>query len=208
MKMTLQDYVYFLLPLVLWPLTFIVFSKNFVYAMSVSTAILAAFSLIRYRDKILFRSKSIAKIVGFGAAGAVALYLLFVAGYYIALFTGNVAYVTDVYTLIYSQAQTIVLVLLLAIIGICEEMYWRGGLQGFVRKNSKVFKGMPWVASSLYYAAVHISTFNPILVIAAFFVGLMTSILAERYGIAASSIAHIAWIEAIIIFLPVIAIVK
>lgn len=206
MKMTLQDYVYFLLPLALWPLTFIVFSKYFVYAMSVSTAILAAFSLLRYRDKIHFMSRSIAKAAGIGAAGAVALYVLFMAGYHIALFTGNIAYVKDVYAMIYSQAQTIVLVILLAIIGICEEVYWRGGLQGFVKKNSKTFRNVPWVASSIYYAAVHISTLNPILVVAALSVGLVTSIIADRYGIGASAIAHIAWIEAIIVFLPVISV--
>ncbi len=206
MKMTKQDYLYFLLPLVLWPLTFIVFSKYFVYAMSVSTLILAAFSILRYKDKIFFRAKSLTKVVSFGAVGAVVLYILFLAGYYLALYTGNVSYVNEVYSLIYSQAQTILLIVLLAVIGMCEELYWRGGLQGFVKKNSRIFGKVPWFASSIYYAAVHISTFNPILVIAALFVGLIASVLADRYGIAASAIAHIAWIEAIIIFLPVIAV--
>ncbi|MCL5008612.1 MAG: CPBP family intramembrane metalloprotease [Candidatus Marsarchaeota archaeon] len=206
MKMNKLDYVYFLLPLILWPLTFIVFSNYFVYAMSVSTVILAAISILRYRDRIFFASKKHADILLYGAMGAVALYALFVAGYYLALFTGNVAYVKDVYTLIYSQAQTILLVVLLAIIGICEELYWRGGIQGFIKKNSKVFRNMPWVASSLFYTAVHISTLNPILVIAALFVGVVTSIIADKYGIAASAIAHVAWIEAIIVFLPVLAI--
>ncbi len=204
--MSRQDYIYFLLPLILWPLTFIVFSSYFVYAMSVSTVILAAFSLFRYKDKINFKSRSMAKLVLIGFIGAIVLYVLFLAGYYAAVYTGNVSYVKDVYTLIYSQAQTITLVVLLAIIGICEEFYWRGGLQGYIKKNSKTFRKMPWVGSSIYYALVHISTFNPILVLAALLVGIVTSILADKYGIVASAIAHIAWIEAIIIFLPVIAI--
>ncbi len=206
MKMQKFDYLYFLLPLVLWPLTFIVFSKYFIYAMSVSALILAALSFFRYRRYIFFRSKSFAKVAAYGAIGAVVLYALFVLGYYAALFTGNIAYVKEVYTLIYSQAQTILLIVLLAVIGISEELYWRGGMQGFIKKNSKLFNKMPWLASSLYYGAVHISTLNPILVLAALFVGIVTSPLANRYGILASAIAHVAWIEAIIVFLPVLVI--
>ncbi len=88
----------------------------------------------------------------------------------------------------------------------CEEIYWRGALQGYMRRKFSKTKWAPWVISTAYYSLVHLSTLNPILVLAAFFVGLTASLIAEKHGILASAAVHIIWIEAIIIFLPVIAI--
>lgn len=201
------DLLYFLLPVVLWPLVFLVFSNSFVYAMSVTTVILALFTIWRHKKLITWKRKTnFIKIIAMGITGAVILYLIFLMGYYFAISVGLVQYVHLIYSLIYSQASTLTIVLLLALIGVCEEIYWRGGVQGYIEKNSNRFKSMPWVISTAYYSLVHLATLNPILVLAAFFVGLTTSLLAKKYGIAASAIAHVLWIESIIIFLPVIAI--
>ncbi len=204
MKLEGFDYVYLGLPLILWPLSFIVFSNYFVYAMTISTMILAALTLFKYKNILRVRQGKLKKILFFGVVGAVALYLIFLAGYYLTVLTGTVVYVHEIYNLIYLQAQTILLFILLGIIGISEEIYWRGGVQGLIRKKSKLFRKLPWLGSSIFYGLIHLSTLNPILVLAAFFVGLITSVIAERYGILGSAIAHVAWIEAIIIFLPVI----
>ncbi|MGC8479169.1 MAG: CPBP family intramembrane glutamic endopeptidase [Candidatus Micrarchaeia archaeon] len=206
MKLKKFDYIYFGLPLILWPLSFILFSNYFVYAMTISTVILATITLLKYKDILKVKSGSIKKILLWGAIGAAVLYLIFLVGYYLSIATNTVFYVVKVYKLIYIEAQPIFLFILLAIIGICEEFYWRGGVQALIRKKSKLFKKMPWVGAALYYGLIHISTLNPILVLAALFVGIVTSILAEKYGILSSMIAHVVWIEFIIIFLPVILI--
>ncbi len=206
MKLEKYEYLYLALPLILWPMSFIIFSNYFVYAMSISTLILAIFTLAKYKKNIKVKSGSIKKILLFGSLGAVILYLIFLGGYYLTILTGTVIYVREIYSLIYSQAQTIFLFILLAVIGICEEIYWRGGVQGLIRKKSKIFNKVPWLGSSIFYGLIHLSTLNPILVLAAFFVGLVTSLIAEKYGIIGSAIAHVAWIEAIIIFLPVLVI--
>jgi membrane protease YdiL (CAAX protease family) len=201
------DLLYFVLPIVLWPVVFLVFNASFIYAMSVAAVILALFTVWRHREFITWKKKkSFIKIITMGIIGAIILYLIFLMGYYLATYLGLVQYVHLVYSLIYSQASTMAIAILLALIGICEEIYWRGGVQGYIEKNSKRFKSIPWAISTAYYSIVHLTTLNPILVLAAFFVGLTTSLLAKRYGIAASAIAHVFWIEAIIIFLPVIAI--
>lgn len=205
-SMEKTDILYFALPLVLWPMVFLVFSNSFVYAMGIAAAALAIFTLWRHRKLVAWKRGGAAKILAWGILGAVILYLVFLAGYYLAIFTGTVAYVHLIYSLIYSQASTIIIVILLALIGVCEEIYWRGGVQGYVEKHSKRFRKAPWVVSTAFYSLVHIATLNPILVLAAFFVGLVTSLLERKHGIAASAMAHVLWIEAIIVFLPVITI--
>lgn len=206
MKLEKLDYVLLGLPLILWPLSFIVFSSYFIYAMTISTVILASLTLIKYKALIRVKQGDIKKIVLFGVIGAIVLYLIFLTGYYLTILTNSVVYVKEIYALIYLQAQPILLFVLLAIIGISEEIYWRGAVQGLIRKKSKLFRKLPWLGSSLFYGLIHLSTLNPILVLAAFFVGLITSLIAEKYGILGSAIAHVAWIEAIIIFLPVLSI--
>ncbi len=201
-----EMYVYLLLPLLLWPLTFIVFSKYFIYAMALSELLLISFSLLRFRKYVPFRKSTWKKTAIAGTLGAAVLYAIFLIGYHLALFTGNGAYVTDIYRMIYAESGKMVIFILLAFIGIAEEIYWRGGIQGIAEKNTRMFRSRPWIASTAYYACIHLTTLNPILALAAFFVGLVNSLIAQKYGIVASAISHIAWIEAIILFLPVISI--
>jgi uncharacterized protein len=205
-KMKAIDIIYLALPILLWPIVFLGFPNLFVYAMSVATLILAIFTLVMHKELIQWKkTKKYVPIILSGLMGAAILYFVFVAGAYLAGYFGLFSYVQLVYSMIYAQASKVVIFLLLALIGICEEIYWRGGVQAFAKK-SRLFKNMPWLGTTIYYSLVHIPTLNPILVLAAFFVGLVTSLIADRYGIFGSMIAHIAWIECIIIFLPVIAI--
>ena len=205
MGFKIKDYLYFALPAILWPLTFIVFRAEFVYAMTVSTAILATFTLWKYRKYVSWlKTRTATGALAAGAAISVLLYLIFFAGYYFTAAIGLGGSVANVYTMLYSQHDGVALVLLLAVIGIFEEIYWRGGVQGIARKESKLFKKFPWLLSTAYYTLVHFATLNPVLVLAAFAVGLVTSLTADRYGIVASTVTHILWIEAIVVFLPVL----
>ncbi len=203
MQVSTTDVVYFFLPLILWPVSFILLQSVFIYALTVSTAILALFTLYKYKVSWV-RTKNWYYAVIAGLLGALVLYLLFVFGNVVTNALGLSGFVSSVYASIYgTQGKNAVTVVLLALIGLFEEIYWRGGLQGYVESKSGRFKKIPWIASTAYYGFVHISTLNPILVVAALVVGVVTSIIAYKFGIAASAITHILWIEAIVIFFPV-----
>lgn len=205
MMVSKLDLAYLGLPLLLWPLSFIILQSAFIYALAASTAILALMSLVFYRKRIVWvRGDRKWVAILFGAAMAFVLYLVFVAGGIASASLGLGSYVSNVYASIYgTQGSGISTIVLLAIIGIFEEIYWRGGIQGYASETQR-FAASPWMASTAYYTLVHISTLNPILVVAAFFVGIFTSIVAYKAGILASMATHILWIEAIVVFFPVI----
>lgn len=205
-KTGIYDLIFLGLPILLWPIVFLVFKNSFVYAMAGATAFLALLSLWKYRKLIKWKGTSPAKMAASAVIGALFLYLVFYGGFYLASSIGMLSYVKLVYAMIYAQGSKFGIFLLLAIIGICEEIYWRGALQGYMRKKFPRTKWAPWVIATAYYSLVHLSTLNPILVLAAFFVGITASLISEKHGILASAAVHIIWIEAIIIFLPVIII--
>jgi len=111
--------------------------------------------------------------------------------------------VGNVYQMIYGSVAKMRLIVLLFFIAIFEEIYWRGALQAYVKKNSKILTNYTWIITALYYGLVHIAALNLILVVAALVVGFVTSFVAEKYGILSSIITHIVWIELIVVFLPV-----
>ncbi len=193
------------MPVILWPISFILLRGIFIYALLGSVFILAALSLAMYKKTIPWkRIKSNWKVVVAGLAGAAILYLIFYFGSFAASALGIGGLVGNVYRMIYGSVARLQLIILLIFIAIFEEIYWRGALQNYVKNNSKTFRSFPWIATTIFYALVHIASLNLILVIAAFIVGLVTSIIAHRYGIISSIITHIVWIELIVVFLPVL----
>ncbi len=202
MKYRKKDIAYLGLPLMLWPLSFVLLGSEFIYAMAASTLALAAFSLYAYGGAIHWGKGALAAVCA-GAFGAAFLYLLFYLGGLASATLGIGSLVQSIYATIYSQTSKAALFVLLALIGLSEEIYWRGGVQGYLRLHSRAFRRAPWLPAAAYYSLVHIVTLNPVLVSAALVVGLVTGTLAQKYGIAASSIAHIAWLEAVVLFAPV-----
>ncbi len=201
-----KDLILILLPLLLWPITFIVLKSIFIYSMLVSTFILSVISL-KWRSKLIkWKGKnSLLTSVFVGLFGAAILYLIFYLGWYATLYLGINSLVGNVYSMIYAGVPKFLLVPILALIGFFEEVYWRGALQGYMRKSKIGFlKAFPWLGAALYYSAVHISTLNFVLVMSAFFVGIVASAIAERYGIVSSMITHIIWIELIVVFIPLL----
>jgi hypothetical protein len=198
--MKLKEIIYFTLPLVLWPLSFIVFKSYFIYAVTISTFIFALTSIVWFKDYITWFKGKASIIFLAGVIGSVILYLMFFVGNVAASITGMGVSVNNVYFMI--GKNNFLVPFLLPVIGIFEEMYWRGGMQGFVKKRFKFFSNMPWLFTTAYYSLIHIATLNPILPLAALFVGIVTSLLADRYGIFASMLTHIIWIEAIVVFFP------
>jgi membrane protease YdiL (CAAX protease family) len=196
--------LFLVLPVLLWPLSFIALRGVFIYALLASTFVLTCFSFAFNGREIGWRRvKGSYYLVGAGIAGALILYLMFYAGNLAASAFGIRGLVGNVYQMIYGSVAKMRLIILLAFIGVFEEIYWRGALQRYAEKKSRNFRKYPWVLTTLYYSIVHIAALNPILVLAALLVGLMTSLIAYRYGVLSSIITHVVWIELIVVFLPV-----
>lgn len=188
---------YITLPFILWPLVFVVFKEFFWVLMPLATTILGIITLAFFKDNIILGG--IQRSINYGISSAIALYLIFIAGDYTTRAIGIAKYVDIIYELINTSLTPSILIIGLTWIGVMEEIYWRGGLQGIFHK--KGYK-TPWLISSILYSIVHTTTLNPVLVISALIVGLILGIIAYKSGIIASSIAHIIWLQMIIILLP------
>ncbi len=197
-----MQWLFILLPLLLWPMVFILLSSVFIYAMLCATIILSSISYYLYKGRIKWHV-GITKSLLAGVIGAVLLYMLFYVGYQATIALGMQKDVGNVYAMIYGNAPAFILFPVLAIIGICEEIYWRGGMQVYLKDAKSIFMRYPWIFAAFYYGLIHLSTLNIILVGAAMLVGILTNIIAYRYGILASIITHVAWIWMIVIFIPI-----
>jgi uncharacterized protein len=200
----IKELVFILLPILLWPISFILLRSIFIYALLGSVFILAGMSLLFYKKSIPWKKLKDNKIIILaGIVGAILLYLIFFFGNFATSILGINGLVGNVYQMIYGSVPKLPLVILLFFIAIFEEIYWRGALQTYIKNNSKMFHKHSWLLATIYYGLVHIASLNPILVLAALLVGLVTSLIADRYGIVSSIITHIVWIELIVVFLPV-----
>ena len=88
------------------------------------------------------------------------------------------------------------------VIGPGEELFWRGFLQRRLQAQAGPGRGL--VLATLLYAAVHIASSNPILVLAAFVCGLFWGLLYLRYqSMLLNMLSHLIWDLAIFLLLPV-----
>ena len=182
-----------------WPLWFIVFvlsGEFFVYTMAIATALLAL-ATRALLGPITRLGDDASSSISWGLLGALTLYVAFVAGDRLANALGRADEVEEVYESI-RASWTVLHPLILAWIGSCEEIYWRWGLQenilGGVRYR--------WLVSSVPYALVHIVTGNLVLVAAAFIVGTILGYIMYKRGLMASIIAHVVWLQLIIVLAP------
>ena len=197
------------MPLFFFPLSFIVLRERFIVSMAISTIIMGSVSLAIMLGrgdlrKIMVRGGIyIALILSMLATSA--LYAIFIAGGYISTLMGLWPYVDMVYRSIEISigAYKDLLPLYLAVIGTMEEIFWRGYIQSHIVGKILGLKGTKTVLiSSLYYTLVHAPTHNPPLIAGALFVGIVTGLVAARQGVLSSIIAHIVWLELIVIYAP------
>ncbi|WP_243676002.1 hypothetical protein [Vulcanisaeta distributa] len=120
---------YVILPLVLWPLSFDVFSRYFVYGMALSTLLLGLLSLAWFRGRLRWFRVNTAVVIVLGLLMSGILYVIFVGGYALLKYMGGLAgYVVLVYEMVRGgMANAYVISIALVIIGFMEEVYWRGG---------------------------------------------------------------------------------
>lgn len=185
-------------------LTNLIHTNYFWYAMTVATTVLSLFTFIneKPRMKQIFEFKW--KYVWIGIGHAIFLYLLSRFGVWIfsELFDWAVPQIQAVYATRSQASPMLIAGLLMFLIGPAEEFFWRGFVQHHLIEKIGIKKGTA-IAIALY-SFVHIWAFNPMLLLAAFVLGLHWSIIYAKYkSIVPGLISHCLWDVAIFVVLPV-----
>lgn len=186
----------------LWYVTFVLAWSDFWIKISCSAATLALLSVVAQRG-VAARFVLDRKAVVIGLGSAVVLYLVFFVGKVVSswLFDFAEGQVDGIYGLGEGSRLWAVAILLFAVTGPCEELYWRGYVQ---RRLSERLGGFPgYLVATALYAGVHLWTWNVMLVGAAAVAGAFWGLLYWRLGnLAPVVISHSVWSAVIFAVLP------
>ncbi len=154
------------LAFLLWAATFAWPHGSFWLKISLSAALLAAVSL-RWRPRPLSGLLPSAGDCWRGTVGAAVLYLVFWAGREISLacfdFAGR--QIENIYHRGEGTPAWVIAGLLFLVTGPAEEIFWRGTLQQALMERLGRRRG--WATATVLYAAVHVASFNFMLIGAA-----------------------------------------
>jgi uncharacterized protein len=184
---------------------FVLKPLNFWVMMAFSTSVLYAISIIYYRDQF---SKEYFKLneILIGISSAALLYFIFWFGKFILDIYGIIPNHNRNISSVYANKGTfpawLVAVLLFFPIGFGEEIFWRGYIQRFL--SDKYNKWLGLLITVFFYTAIHIPTLNPVLVLAAFIVGIYWGLIfLWRGNIVAAVISHMIWDPLIFVIFPI-----
>jgi uncharacterized protein len=138
-----------------------------------------------------------------GLLAAVILFLVFYAGNYLIrmIFKDAGAGISDVYSFKQDASPLRIGILMLLVIGPGEEFFWRAYLQRHFMKRFGQRAG--FILATFLYAAVHVATGNPVLVLAALVCGLFWGWLYLRYrSMIINVVSHTLWDIAVFLLLP------
>jgi len=175
---------------------------SFWIAMSASAFILGLSSIIAGRkEKALFEFKPVH--IAVGLVSALILYLVFLAGgFAVKLFSFADEGVRDIYAIRGETPAVVTGIAIFFLIGPAEEFFWRGLVQYRLGKRYGETAGL--VAGTFLYAAVHIWSFNFMLIATAGLCGLFWGYIFNRYkSVWPVVISHAAWDLVIFVLLPV-----
>ncbi|HEY8449958.1 MAG TPA: CPBP family intramembrane glutamic endopeptidase [Bacillota bacterium] len=190
------------LALALWLVIFVWQPANFWLLMALGVGVLAALSL-RAQPNLLGPSPSGSDVVT-GLALAAVLYGLFWLGHRLAVGILPTApqQIGAIYDLKAGVAPWLIAILLLAVIGPGEEIFWRGFVQR--RLSGALGEVGGWLGASLIYAMLHAVTMNLMLVLAALVAGLAWGYAYVRLKrLWPLIISHAAWDVAILLLWPI-----
>ncbi len=191
-----------LLAAVLWFITFYLTWSIFWIKISFSAATLALLSFwLQPNPQEHLKFKGNALLIG--VLSAAALYLIFWAGKavsaFILPFSGQ--QIGGIYDKGSGTSMWLIALLLFFITGPAEELYWRGYLQKNLMGRLGRWQG--WFWSTLIYAAVHIWSFNFMLIGAAFVAGAFWGAMYMYYkNLAPVIISHSVWSTVIFAVFP------
>jgi membrane protease YdiL (CAAX protease family) len=148
------------------------------------------------------RSHPFRKVV-LGILSAGALYLIFWVGNQASrfLFAGAAGDISAVYAFKQQASVLRIALLMVFVIGPGEELFWRG----FLQRRFEDTMGGPtgWLLATAVYAAVHLASGNPILVLAAGICGLFWGWLYWKYrSMLLNAVSHTIWDIAVFLLFP------
>lgn len=173
--------------------------------MAFSTSILYTISIIHYRDQ-LSREKFKLKEITIGISSALLLYLIFWFGKFVLDKYGIIPNHNQNISSVYANKEAfpgwLVAVMLFFPIGFGEEMFWRGYIQRFLSEKYNKWIGL--LITVFFYTIVHLPTMNPVLMLAAFIVGIYWGLIfLWRGNIIAAMISHMIWDPFIFVIFPI-----
>ena len=157
------------------------------------------FSLLIIND---FKNKFVIKIV-IGFASAAILYLIFFIGDFITrwIFAFAQDEIFNIYRFKGDASLLRITLLMFLIIGPGEELFWRGYVQRVLSKKYGSAPGF-FLAAGLY-TFIHISSGNPMLVLAAFVCGIYWGWIYMRKGsLILNIVSHVVWDIAVFVVFP------
>lgn len=187
----------------LWFFTFSLGWLNFWVKISLSAGVLAALASAAGTlgsNRLAFDKTAVFQ----GVLSAALLYAVFWLGYEISslIFPFAPEQVGAIYGKGEGVPRPVVLLLLLAVTGPCEEIYWRGYLQRSLMDRRGPVQG--WLLATAIYAGVHLFSLNFMLVGAAAVGGAFWGLLYLRLGRLDSLIVcHSLWSAFIFAVAPV-----
>ena len=178
---------------------------NFWIMMVISTTILSVISIITFKDQLRLSNFNF-KEISIGILSAVILYIVFFAGRYLLdvlkIIPEHQQNISNVYARPGVVPKWLIAMFLFFPVGFGEEIFWRGLLQRLMSNKHGNIKA--FLLTTFFYTAVHFPTLNPVLILAAFLVGIFWGLMFiwRRNNIVAPMISHMIWDPLIFIILP------
>lgn len=188
---------------VLFYIMFVIKPMNFWIEMSLTIMFLVFLAFLSKRD-LFSLGKLGSREILLGILSALVLYIVFYIG---NIISGLILPFKDVeISMVYgNKAQgSLVMIglLLLLIIGPCEEIFWRGFIQNTLMIRLGENKG--YIAASFLYAGVHIATGNFMLIMAALVCGIFWGFIYKKgRNLVPVVISHALWDLTIFVLLPI-----
>jgi uncharacterized protein len=177
---------------------------NFWAGISISAALLTVLALSIDKKELSSIYKFETRHIFIGIIAAAILYLVFyignLASTYIFSFAKSQIY--NIYTNKDQSAPYLIGILLFFIIGPAEEIFWRGFIQKNISTKYGGLKG--FVITTVIYTAIHLWSFNFMLIMAALVCGLFWGFMFYKFkSIIPVIISHAIWDLVIFIIIPI-----
>lgn len=196
-------FITILLAAIFWYITFGIKLLNFWLSMSIAVTILTIFAITFGGNPFKKKDLTLRTFI-MGVGSAVILYGIFVLGNFISQKIFNFAQpqISSIYDIKNKTEATLIILTLLFITSPGEEIFWRNFIQKWFMSKFGGFKGM--LIASCIYAAIHISSGNFMLVMAALVAGLFWGYMYwKEENTLMVVISHALWTVGIFVLFPV-----
>ncbi len=187
-----------------WYLIFGVQLFNFWLSMVVASIILVGLSSYFGGIPLGRENFNISSLI-IGLTTAIILYFIFWMGSVLSqwIFPFAEGQITSIYQ-IRLQGETIFIgLVLLFITSPAEEIFWRGFIQKWSMERFGDFRG--WLVASVFYAGIHVTSGNFILVMAALVAGLFWGFIYwKTKNLVACIISHSIWTVGVFLIFPIL----